>query len=166
MTEWSSIGARARWRAGSTALDFLPSSVCSRRASGPPPGFIATNTEILRSLAVVLRAELAASGRANDEPVRDLLGSIHGLCEEISGVFRCLAQFRSLPLEQVQSATETLARSYRQIRQVAGIGFGTALATQPTLVEEIQKRLEHIGVILVRLEAIRDSVSDLLLTIL
>jgi hypothetical protein len=77
--------------------------------------FLAENCDIMRSLAVVIRALLAEAGLANHEPVRSHLERMSVACQKLQTAFFVLEQFRQVPLEDLRSATEALTEVRRDL---------------------------------------------------
>jgi hypothetical protein len=93
----------------------------------PAPGdFVTANSEVLRSLAVSLRAILAESGQAGAEPVRDRLATMAVACRKLEEAMLVLARFRSIPLADVRAATQSLEEAHATLL-AAVRGLGEAL---------------------------------------
>jgi len=79
-------------------------------------GFLIQQIEIMRSHVVVLRAMLARFGMADTKPTHALLDAIAEACQQLGAAFLVLEQYRSVPLLEVNSAIQELARAYQQLK--------------------------------------------------
>src|SRR5438270_13324291 len=110
------------------AIDFWTTVCLSPEGLLPAPGdFVAAESEVLRSLAVSLRAILAEAGLAEANPVRGLLATMAVACRQIEAAALTLARFRTVPLADVRAATQSLAEAHagrregvRQLAEVLG----------------------------------------------
>ena len=114
------------------AIDFWTTVCLSPDGLLPAPAdFVAANAEVLRSLAVSVRAILAEAGLADEEPVRGPLATMAAACRQIEEAVLTLARFRSVPLADVRAATQSLAEAHAAllsaVRQV-GEALGCSIA--------------------------------------
>jgi len=95
-----------------TAVCLLPPDApLDRRA------FVVKNLEELRRLLDEVRSALRDAGHAEEEPVRRLLrGMTEGLARLLQA-FLVLVQFRTVTLEELRGATETLTEVHGSVLQ-------------------------------------------------
>lgn len=103
-----------------TQICFLPAAVMADRLA-----FVTKNSDILSSLITQVTAVLAEPGLTDDERVRGLLDTLARACQKLEDAFQVLIRFQSVPVEQVASATESLAEGHARllaaIQQLAGV---------------------------------------------
>lgn len=96
------------------AVDFWP-LVCIESLVPDRRQFLQYNGDSMRALVIVIRMLLAEAHRANDEPVATLLDRLTDLCQKVQGAFVVLEQFRTVPLQELRSATDALTEAYQDM---------------------------------------------------
>jgi hypothetical protein len=95
----------------------LWTTVCIGSIPPDPRAFILRNSEVLHSHTVVVRTFLAEARLADQEPQHGLLSTMEIACTQLRNAFLVLADFRTVPLDQLRSATETVAEAHRSMRE-------------------------------------------------
>src|SRR6266852_4072938 len=98
------------------AVDFW-TVVCVGQFPPGPRAFILQRSETLRALVVVVRLLLAEIQLDSFKLSDDLLQRMYAACQELQEAFLILAQFQSVSLEQLRSATEAVKAVYEDLRQ-------------------------------------------------
>jgi hypothetical protein len=95
------------------AIDFWTTVCLYPEGLRPvPEEFVTANREVLRSLAVCLRAILAEAGLADAVPVRDQVATLAAACRQLEEAMLLLARFRTVSLADIRVATQSLAAAH------------------------------------------------------
>jgi hypothetical protein len=88
---------------------------------GPLPtdrrGFLLEHCELTRALVLVAKSFLAEARLASTPEVHPLLVRLTASCQRLQAAFLALEQFRSVSLDELRSATETIAEVYNSMRE-------------------------------------------------
>lgn len=114
--------------------------------------FLTHHTEVLRALVTVVRAELAAFGRADGEPERRLLAELANACTDLGEAFSILERHEGVPAQEIRAATELLRRAYeathasvRELARLLGIEVSYLKALTPDLDQYFQRLLNGLN---------------------